>query len=270
MTGNIHLKQSLKGIWWKALLLFVGLFLFEMLFSILATSAQVQAGILKDLEDIPPVVEKMMGEGFVEALIKYGVIAVGYLHPFMIILFIVFIFLTVSHMLTSEINDGTIGFTLSKPLSRIRIYINLMIVVYSGLAFLALSTYLASSLGVVLLHNEKLTTAPFASLSWNIFLIMIYIAGYVTFFASLSDSSKKLYTYAGLTLLVFYLLTMATPLWKPLEFISPVNPFTYYNPMAMLMGSRISNGESILIISVSLLMFAAATWIFKRRDLASG
>ena len=270
MIGMIHLKQILKSLWVKLLLLCLGLFVFESLFTILGTSAQIYQGMLKDMKDVPPMVEKMMGEGFIEAILRYGIIAIGYMHPFMMVLFILTIFITVSHVITSEISSGAIGFTLSKPVSRKRIYVNLGIVIYIGLAFQALFAYSASALGVVLFHSERLSTAPFATLTWNLFLIMIFIAGYISIFAAFSDSGKVLFTLGGVTLLVFYLLNAAAPLWKPLNYLLPINPFHYYNPMAIFVGSKVSTGTSILIIFVSLAMFTAGGWIFSRRDIACG
>ena len=53
---NIHLKQSVKGIWMKLLLLFSALFIFEILFSLLAASAQVQHTMLKKMKESAPIV----------------------------------------------------------------------------------------------------------------------------------------------------------------------------------------------------------------------
>lgn len=269
-AGNIHLVQSLKGIWVKLLLIGGALFAFEMIFAIVGTSTQVYQGMLHDMEDIPPFVEKMMGTGFVDAVIKYGVIALGYVHPFMLILFIVFVFIAVSQVVTTEISSGTIGFTLSKPVSRIRIYLNLMLVIYVGLGVLSLFTFLSSALGIVFFYSEKLAFGPFSSLAWNLFLLMVFIAGYIVIFAAVSDTGKKLFTIGGITLFAFYIIDMAAVLWQPLEYLSPVNPFSYYDPMPMLMGNRIGSGTAISIVVVSVVMFAVGAWLFSRRDLASG
>jgi len=270
MIGNIHLKQSVKGIWKKSLLLCAALFLFEMLFAVLSTSVVIQKSILRDMNDIPAVAQKMMGKGVVESMLKYGLIAVGYVHPFMLIIFILFIFIAASQMITSEIGSGTIGFTLSKPVSRKRLYLNFGIIVYLGTALLALSTYLSSLLGVLLFHSQKLPKEPFAHLAWNLFLLMIFAAGYIAVFAAVSDSGKKLFTYGGTTLFAFYILTFAAPLWKPLEYVSPVSPFSYYKPMALLIGGRIDLTTSLAIIAVSMVMFGIGAIIFNRRDISSG
>lgn len=270
MSGNIHLKQSVKGLWLKTLLLGAALFIFEMLFIVFSTSAQIKESMLKRMNEIPPMVEKMFGKGFIEAMFKYGIIALGYIHPFMLVIFILFIFITISRMVTSEISSGTIGFTLSKPLSRKRIYFNMVIIIYLGLGLLTLSTFLSSFLGIKIFLDQALSTGPFASLAWNLYLVMLLIAGYIVIFASISDSGKMLFTLGGIVLLVFYILSFAAPLWKPLTVLDPMNPFAYYKPMEILIGSRIGFSKSLTLIGVSGMMFAAAAWVFNRRDISSG
>ena len=269
-TGNIHLRQAIKGLWLKTLLLGAALFIFEMLFILLGTSAQIKESMLKKMTDVPPLAEKMLGKGFMEAIFKYGLIAIGYIHPFMLVIFILFIFIAISQVLTSEINSGTIGFTLSQPISRKRIFFNLAVIIYIGLGFLALSAFLSSFLGITLFHGESLSADPFASLAWNLYLVMVVIAGYIIIFASISDSGKKLFTIGGIVLLVFYILSLAAPLWQPLLFFDPVNPFAYYKPMELLIGGRIGFAKSLTLMGISGLMFAAAAWVFHRRDIASG
>lgn len=270
MIGNIHLKQSFKGLRFKLMLLALGLFAFLMLFSVLSTSVQIQQEMVRDMDQVPDLVKKMMGEGFVESVLKYGVLMVGYVHPLTIVIFVLFIFMASSQIITSEISSGTIGFTLSKPLSRLRLYLNLGIVIYAGTAVIAFFGFLSAYLGILFFHKGKFSAAPFANIAWNLFLLMIFIAGYVVIIAALSETGKKMYTYGGIALFLFYLLSFAAPLWQPLEYLSPVSPFTYYKPMAILMGSRINLNTSIGLIVVSLIMFVVAAFIFKKRDISGG
>lgn len=270
MIGNIHLIQSIKGLGLKTLLLCTGLFLFEMLFPLLGTSAQIKESMLKDMANVPPMVEKMMGKGFMEAMIKYGTIAIGYIHPFMLLMFILFIFIVISRMVTSEVSSGTIGFILSKPLSRKRIYLNMAIIIYLGLGLLTLATFLSTFLGIKIFSSEELSSGPFVSLVWNLYLVMLLIAGYIVIFASISDSGKMLFTIGGIVLLVLYIISFAAPLWKPLTIFDPINPFSYYKPMEILIGSRIGFSKSLTLIGISGVMFAISAWVFNRRDIASG
>ncbi|MCU0288143.1 MAG: ABC transporter permease [Acidobacteria bacterium] len=270
MAGNIHLKQSIRGIWLKFLLLFIALFIFELLFSLLGASAEVQQNMLKKMKDIPPVVEKIFGEGFSDAILKYGIIAFGYIHPLVLGIFIIFIFAAISQIVTAEVSSGTIGYTLSKPVSRKRIYFNLAFIIYIGLGLLALSAYASSALGILIFHHGKLPTGSFASLSWNLFLIMVFIAGYMVILAAQTETGKALFTWGGVILLAFYIIDLAAPLWQPLELFSPVNPFSYYNPLAILVGGRISLVKSVSLFTVSVIMFTIGGWLFNRRDIFTG
>jgi hypothetical protein len=144
------------------------------------------------------------------------------------------------------------------------------IIIFLGLGLLALSTFLSSFLGIKFFFSETFSAKPFASLAWNLYLVMLLIAGYIVIFASISDSGKMLFTIGGIVLLVFYIISLAAPLWNPLTVLDPVNPFSYYKPMEILIGSRISFSKSMTLIGISMVMFTVAAWVFNRRDIASG
>jgi hypothetical protein len=99
---------------------------------------------------------------------------------------------------------------------------------------------------------------------------MILVAGYISLLAATSDSGKILFTRGGVLLMVLYLVSMAEPLWKPLEFISPISPFTYYVPMKLFLGGHVEVLTAILMIGVSLAMFGIATYLFSKKDIAVG
>lgn len=265
-----HLKQAIRGLFKKLILVGVAIFLFEILFAGLASSSHINVGMLKKMEDTPPAMMKMMGEGFMEAILKYGVITFGYIHPFLYLLFIVYIFFCFLQLLSGEIFSGSIGYTLSRPIARRTIFINLAIVVYGGLALLMLFPYLSTAIGLWLFYPGHLSIAPFISISWNLYLLAAFIAGYIALFASFADSGKKLFLYSGITLFVFYVADFARRLWPPLEIFSPVNPFSYYDPIRILTGQRVGFSQSLLVLCISGAMFLAAALIFQKKDLPNG
>ncbi|HLP58227.1 MAG TPA: hypothetical protein VK186_05325, partial [Candidatus Deferrimicrobium sp.] len=81
---------------------------------------------------------------------------------------------------------------------------------------------------------------------------------------------KALFTWGGVVLLIFYIISLAAPLWKPLELFSPINPFSYYSPMVILVGGRIGFSKSVSLLAVSGIMFTAGAWLFNRRDIFTG
>jgi len=270
MSGLTHLQQGLKSIRLKLLLLCVALFGYQLLFTILGASSEIYQEILKDMNDVPPMVEQMMGKGFFDAIVSYGIMAIGYIHPLLLVLLIVFIFMTFSQLLCSEISSGAIGFTLSKPLSRQRLFINICQLVFWGLVVMVLSGYLAVYCGIIIFHSKPMSLAPFTALSWNLFVLLFSIMGLLALLAAISDNSKQFLTRGGILLFLCYLLNLAAPIWRPLKFLLPINPFHYYRPLATLTGERMSPVLSFVLIIVSLLMTAGATVLFSRRDLSEG
>ena len=270
MNGVNHLGQSIKGVWKRMLLIGLALFLFELIFPLLAASTNIKTEMLKDLKDAPAVAQKILGEGFMAAVLKYGIITFGFIHPFMFTLFILYIFSAFWQVLIAEITSGTIGFTLSRPISRKGIFLNLAVVVYCGLALLIVVSLLSTTLGVLIFQGGELSLTPFISIGWNLYLLMIFIAGYIAIFSSFSDSGKKFFTYSSIMLFFFYIQNLLANLWQPLKIISPINPFSYYSPMKILVGFRISFSQSLSILTISAVMFIISALIFNRRDLPGG
>jgi len=270
MNGIVHLKHSVKLIWKRTAVVCIAVVLFQLLFIVMATTKSIKTEMLEDIDDIPPIVNAMIGDGFREAIVKYGILTFGYLHPFFYLLFIVFVFLAVSQMITSEVSAGTIGFTLSRPISRKQLYFNLSIIIFIGLAAITIVSYLTTYAGIRIFHSKLYSMSTFSSLTFNLFILIVFISGYIMLVSSFSDSGKNLFTYAGILIFVFYVLDFLTPLWSPLEYIAPINPFSYYRPIEIMIGQRISAIESIVIILITFVLYYVSASIFSRRDLPHG
>ncbi len=270
MNWNVHLFHALRGLWKKAAIIAIALILFQFVFVLLASSTSIKTSIIDDIHEVPDSMKKVMGKGFIESMIKYGVVAVGYIHPFVYFLYIIFIVLAVSFMITSEVTTGTIGFLLSKPVSRERIFFNMFLVVFCGLVFLTLCSYLATVIGVEIFTSGKMPAKPFFPITVNLFLMMFFVSGYVALITAFSNTSRKMYTRAAVILSAFYLVDWLSPLWTFLSFTDRINPFSYYKPLEILAGGRIDLTTGIAIFVVSLLMYFAGMKIFNRRDIFSG
>lgn len=269
MEGRVHLFYICRKLMKAFVLLCLAAFLFEMLFPLMSGIAKVKMQMMGDMQRQQPEIMRMMGRDFYDAMMDYGFIVFGYIHPFLLVFLILYIFSAVSQVLTSEISSGSIGFILSRPLSRKRIYINLGIVVYMGLALMSLAALGGTYFGMWL-FNVGGKIPPFFSIVINLYVLMLFIAGYIALFAAKSDTSKSLFIPSGIILFVFYAVDLISGIWEPLEYISPINPFSYYKPIELLIGQRLDVIAGIAIPAVSILMFWLGARIFSRRDLPSG
>ena len=269
MEGRVHLFYICRKLTKAIILLCLAVFIFEGLFPLLSASAKLKMEMMGDLQNPQPEMLKMMGRDFYDAMMDYGFIVFGYIHPFLLILMIIYIFYAVSQVLTSEIATGSIGFILSRPVSRMRIYFNLAIAVYSGLVVMSLAALGGTHFGMWI-FNVGGKVPPFLSIVINLYVLMLFIAGYIALFASIADTGKSLFIPSGIILFVFYAIDLISGLWEPFEYISPINPFSYYKPIELLVGQRLDLATGLAIPVLTALMFWLGARIFSRRDLPSG
>lgn len=270
MNAKIHLLFSAKTLWQKLAMLCIAIILFEMLFCLVSASTHVKSELHKDIGEVPKTVQKVMGEGFIESVMKYGIVAIGYIHPFMFLIYILFVFISVSQIITSEISTGTMAFLLSRPVSRIQIFINWVIITVGGLTLLALSSYSAVVAGLRLFNKDKLSLRPFLPLTTNLLIIMIFLASYIGFIAAISSTGKRMRNWGGFIILFLYLADVMSPVWEFLSYINWLNPFNYFQPMSIIMQRYISTFTGIILLFVSGLIFTTSAYIFKKRDLLTG
>jgi ABC-2 type transport system permease protein len=269
MEGRVHLFYICRKLTKAFILLCLAVFIFEALFPLMSGIAKLKMQMMEDMQRQQPEMLKMMGRDFYDAMMDYGFIVFGYIHPFLLVFMILYIFAAVSQVLTSEISTGSIGFILSRPVSRKRIYQNLAIVVYLGLAIMSLAALGGTYFGMWL-FNVGGKVPPFFSIVINLYVLMLFIAGYIALFASKADTGKALFVPSGIILFVFYTIDLISALWEPFEYISPINPFSYYKPIEILVGQRLDITAGIAIPVVTALMFWLGARIFSRRDLPSG
>jgi ABC-2 type transport system permease protein len=269
MEGRVHLFYICRKLTKALILLCLAAFIFEGLFPLMSGIAKLKMEMMNDMQRQQPEMLKMMGKDFYDAMMDYGFIVFGYIHPFLLVFLILFIFYAVSQVLTTEIATGSIGFILSRPISRKRIYLNLAIVIYTGLAIISFAA-LGGTYFSMLLFNIGDKVPPFLSIVVNLYVLMLFIAGYIALFASKADTGKSLFIPSGIILFVFYAVDLISGLWEPLEYISPINPFSYYRPIELLVGQRLDISAGIAIPVVTTLMFWLGAKIFSRRDLPSG
>jgi len=269
MEGRVHLFYICRKLTKAIILLCLAVFIFEGLFPLLSASAKLKMEMMGDMQNPQPEMLKMMGRDFYDVMMDYGFIVFGYIHPFLLVLLVIYIFYAVSQVLTSEIATGSIGFILSRPVSRMRIYFNLAIVIYSGLAVMSLAALGGTYFGMWI-FNVGGKVPPFLSIVINLYVLMLFIAGYIALFASIADTGKSLFIPSGIILFVFYTIDLISGLWEPFEYISPINPFSYYKPIELLVGQRLDLAAGLAIPVLTALMFWLGARIFSRRNLPSG
>jgi ABC-2 type transport system permease protein len=198
-----------------------------------------------------------------------GSIALGFIHPIALILVSVFAVGFTTTAVAGERQRGTIEVVLSRPISRRRLYLTLLVSAFAFIA-IAITAFLAgtlvSAVAFRVIGEIDLALMPLAWL--NGFLMF---ASFASIGLAASVSFDRLAPAIGITvgiLLVAYFLEIIGSLWPDAEFLQPYSLFHYLQTRAVLSGDADPFGFALLS-AVSAVAILWALIVFPRRDLAA-
>lgn len=220
------------------------------------------------VEDIPLLAQlSQFGGGDVFSL--HGSIALGFIHPFTLVLTGIFAIGFATTSVAGERQGGTLEVILARPISRHTYLLTLFV---TGSLFLAIlliahlagSVAGASFMGVI--DELSLGNLPVLFLlGWMMFM------AFMTIGLAASVSFDRLAPALSITLaivLVSYLLEVIGSLWPDAEFLRDYSLFHHLAAKEVLDGN-VDGGDIFLFAAVILASLAYAWVVFPRRDLAA-
>ena len=180
----------------------------------------------------------------------------------------IFIFSISAELFSGEIGDKTIKATLTRPISRFKVYLSKIIsiglYIIITLCLVLLTSALTSSvLGRGLIESDALSQtvlAYFVAIVPMIFLIIT--AAFVNQFFSNSGAALS-------TLIIMYIGAKITPFLSPT--LGKINPFSFTDWHIMWVGNQIVINKLFSVFSIfaggCLILFAAGFLWFDRRDI---
>ena len=224
---------------------------------------------LKQLVEGNPLLSQFAQFGGGDVFSLHGSIALGFIHPFTLVLMGIFAVGFSTLAVAGERQRGTLEVILSRPISRHTFYLTLLLAGALFLAILLASHLVASVLSASLmgvLDELSLANLPLLWLvGWLLFMCFLAIG-----FAA-SVSFDRLAPALGITLtivLVSYLLEVVGSLWPDAAWLQEYSLFHYMAAKEVLDGG-IRAGDVALLATVILAAVAYAWIVFPRRDLAA-
>jgi len=247
-------------------------FLFVCGFQVVVLALVGSAGMLEFIQNVfrqmPLPAQQFFGADLMARFTASGAVALGYSHPFVLVMTVFVAILLPTRHIAGEIEAGTLELVLSMPVRRSAIGLSLW--VGGGLALLLLTSgcWLGTALGLLLYPEiEMVDTSLIVKLGLNLWLLLFAICSYTLLISAFQREAGAVAQRAVVVTLLFYFLYYAIPVWPEAEFLSPFTIFHYYQPQKIMQGEPIWVRNVAVLSSLILITAAASIVKLVRRDI---
>ena len=197
-------------------------------------------------------------------------LAVGFRHPFFLIVLAAFAIATASGALAREIEHRTILILLARPLPRYHLVLARGLASFVLLAVLVLTMLVGTFIGVLMQGlGESIRHGPFIVVSFNALCLSMAVMGYSYLFSAISSDGGRAILLSTSATVVFFFLDFISGLLDVLSPLGVLSVFHYYDPVAVAVGGSFPALHVGVLLATGAATFGAAVLLFQRRDIAA-
>lgn len=217
---------------------------------------------------LPPHFQVFLNEELMYRLSLKGAVAFAMNHPLVLLLLGILAIAYSTRLINGEAEKGLLELLLSYPLKRNQFYASQF---FSTSAFLLLTVgggYGGSLLALIL--KKQLTLEIFFNLSKigiNLWFLFLLIASYALLFSVYHKERGKFGILAVVITLIFYFMNFLSAIWDKLEFLNPINIFSYYQPQKIMFNEIQLYQNLFILIGLTIICFFIGVKRFSMRDL---
>ena len=251
---------------WRMAAIFVGVIVS---YTLLVVAIYPSIGKVKTdyAKNIPKAFAKFFGVSSFNLTTFNNYVTLQFLSLMWVILVAAFVIAMARRMVAGELKEGTLEFLLSQPVQRwklLSVQAALLLATIVGFVLVTVGSIVAFAAA----FNVGSTYGGYVVFILPACALFIAIAGYsILFSAMFRDPGRAAMAAAGLTL-VFYLMNFAASYWKSIEFMGWFSIFKYYQPLDFIQKASLPVRDVLVPCALGLVSFAAALWVFQRRDVA--
>jgi len=264
-------KPILKLWFWRILPIWIGIGLIIFLMQIavcgiLHDNERVRL-FLKWLEVMPiGIIKSALGGAALESGNVSALIAIGYQHPFVLFLFMLYAVGVPTSLLTSEVTRGTMELVLSRPITKTQIYICALALTLVGMFGLAIMMFFGTFVAVRIFDfGEPIDMYLFFRLATSAGLLASTVGGIALFFSALCRQLYMAVAAPVALLMSNYFVSIMADYWPRMNFLRPYTLFHYVS------GPELAKGWPLEKLSVLIVVLAIAVLsggiVWSRRDL---
>ncbi len=198
-----------------------------------------------------------------------GMVAMGFAHPFTLLLMGIMAVAFPALAIAGERDRGTLEVTLSRPISRQRLYTTLFAAGVGFIMLLAAVLVITTSVSIVVVgFGDEVSLARFAQL-WVADVLLFVAIMSLAFAASVeSDRAGPAIGIPAVFVLLNYLAFAIGSIWPDASWLQDYSMFNLLKAQDVL-DRGIAPSDAILMVLFAALFIAIALYRFPRRDLAA-
>ena len=237
--------------------------LFEFLLTRLAPAPNELSWMATLLVTLPPEVRALMGNDV--ALSPGGFLALGYEHPFFILLLSTWVVRTTSAAIAGEVGLKTMDLLASRPVPRWTFVAAGMKTVALGLGIIVACAWIGTAIGLHLRALDVRASA-FVPVAAGVWLLFTAWGAVGLAIGSACREGGRAIAWTTTVIATSFVLDYLARLWAPISGLRPFSLFRYYEPQAILAAGL--PPRTILVLAATIVAgLAASVVIVHRRDL---
>lgn len=218
------------------------------------------------LETLPDELVKALGYDTIATNLT-GFIA-GYYYGFIVPVFpMIYCIIVPNRLVAEHVDSGSMAYLLATPNTRVKIITTQAVYMLSTTAVLfALVTAAGIAISELLFPGE-LVSGNFLSLNFSALLTLFTVSSISFLFSCIfNDTRNSLIFGAGIPI-IFFVIDMLANVSADLAWIGNLSLFTLFKPTTIAAGESSTGLANLILVIITLLLYAGSIFIFKRRSL---
>ncbi len=215
---------------------------------------------------LPAVVKTALGGDMLDSGSMTALLTIGYQHPFVMFLEMVYAVGVPAGLLTAEVQKGTMELILSRPVAKVHVYVCAGIVTVVGMFGLVMVMYAGTATAVrIYTFDQPIELPLFLRIAVTAGVLASAFAAFALVFAA---TFRRLYAAVGLSvafLTLNYFIAIVAQWWPALRFLRKATLFYLIYYSDLWRGWPLRNMTILGVIALGVATVGALVW--RRRDL---
>jgi len=247
---------------------FIGLVIFLMQLAVCAIVHDNDSvkSFLRFIDVLPAFIKTALGGELLQAGNVPGLILIGYQHPLVLFLYLLYAVAVPATLLTGETQKGMMELILSRPATKTQVYVCASLLTLLGMVSLVLVMFLGTVAGTHLYDfGEHIPLDLFFRIGVNGGLVA-GAAGAITLLAAGALGGRNRAVGVAVAVLVLqYFAWVVSQWWPHLRFLKPMTLFYYSSSRTLAVGWPLADMGVLLLIILGGAFLGGVLW--QRRDL---